>query len=522
MRGLLKGILTSLVSGITVQVNDDEPTATLRAIEAIHPTTGKRSRLGRHRIETPGGDYLPPLAASVTAAARMLLCLAVAMLRNRGGRVVYVDTDGIDVDIDATAADRVRWQLEALLDVPDDTRGYVYSTDDDGNWVRLPEPRILRSEPENRQGPCGLRSDLRAAVLAAKKHHPYRAYWCGAHVEITEDGPVVVGPTDLELSRPVELRIVRPSWHQLEVHAPASTLIEGMEHLLRQDWEMPTTEPEGWAEPAFVLVPAASVDLINDLHPGVPPFSHLAVARMATIGNVTIPWHPGFDPSAAGWKDGRGSEFSPFAPGRPYTGETVGHFQRKAWRAFDRRMVDADGAPIGPTTLGEVDYGPTIASRMEATGKESRALGIGRGLLFPPDTAIYLGDDPAEMVHRAASRLSKETEKHRRMEELSGMSERGFRAYLSGERAPERSTFEAILQATAQLAAQEIRRIDTFGELPEDDIDTIARYLAEVPEPVRRCQGPDCGKALIGRQRYWCGDACRKAFERQPDLPFDP
>lgn len=142
---------------------------------------------------------------------------------------------------------------------------------------------------------------------------------------------------------------------------------------------MPTRAPVGWAEPGYVLVPASDIDLIR-LHPGIAPFAPVAAARIPFVGTVTAPWHSDFDPPTATWKDPQGIEFSPYAPGRPFIRETVGQYQTRAWRAFDRRMVDAEGTPIGPTTIGQVDYGPTIATLMEATGKESRGLGIGRAV----------------------------------------------------------------------------------------------------------------------------------------------
>src|SRR5207245_632562 len=147
------------------------------------------------------------------------------------------------------------------------------------------------------------------------------------------------------------------------------------------------------------------------------PHAPLAAARIPLVGTVTAPWHPGFDPAEAIWKDAEGREFAPYARNRPFIGETVGQVQQRAWRASDRRLLDAEGAPCGPGTTGPMEYGPTFATRLVLLGKESRRLGIGRGLLFSPETAQYGGDDPWPDVVRAANRLVKDTAKRWKMEE---------------------------------------------------------------------------------------------------------
>jgi hypothetical protein len=152
---------------------------------------------------------------------------------------------------------------------------------------------------------------------------------------------------------------------------------------------------------------------------------------------------------------------------------------------------------------------------MVGIGKESRRFGIGRGLLYAPDTASYIGDDPWTDLLLAANRLVLDTSKRKRMGELAQLSDNGLRNVLDGGPCWG-TTREAVGYATATLAMEELRIVDTFGPMPSDPNDVILRYLTEVPAPRRRCKM--CGKRLIGRQVYWCGDPCRKAYERQPEL----
>jgi hypothetical protein len=515
-RGLLKGVLVSLVSGITAQVNDDEPMKTLRPLVVLDPRTGESSEIMRERIETPGVDYLPPVASSVTAGARLLLRLVIVMVRAAGGRVLYVDTDGLDIDLPFAELQRIRWRIDELIESPDDARSWVYSTDRDGNWIRVPEPRLLKLEPENTDGPVGFRSTLHVAVRAAKKHYLYRVLWSGAHVELTEDGPIVVQPPGRTGAIPNGLRMVRPSWHQLEIDATKDELTECLEYLLRIEWGMEAAIPACWSRPAYTIIPASFKELL-ELHPGLHPFAPLAVARIPIVGQVTAVWRPGFDPIEAAWKDREGREIQPFPLNRPPIGETIGHVLQRIWRTVDRGLIGEDGEACGPNKEGVVEYGPTIGARMVGIGKESRRFGIGRGLLFAPDTAAYIGDDPWVDALRAGNRLVLDTTKRRRLEEIADLSENGLRNVLAGSQCWGR-TREAVGHAIAVLAETEVRLVDAFGPMPTDENDVIYRYLTEVPEPKRRCR--TCGKALIGRQLHWCSDACRKEYERQPELPI--
>ncbi len=80
----------------------------------------------------------------------------------------------------------MRWRIEELLVSPECAQPYEDVMAEDGNWVRERRPRILRLEPENRDGPSGFRSSLHAAIRAPKKYVPHRLEHVGAHVEIRE------------------------------------------------------------------------------------------------------------------------------------------------------------------------------------------------------------------------------------------------------------------------------------------------------------------------------------------------
>src|SRR5439155_23958785 len=97
LSGLLKGMTNALSSGLPIQVNDDEPTATLRQQTVYDARSGTAETKDTLVRETPGSWYFPPIAAGVTAAARLLLRLVIEAVRTRGGIVCYWDTDSVFV-----------------------------------------------------------------------------------------------------------------------------------------------------------------------------------------------------------------------------------------------------------------------------------------------------------------------------------------------------------------------------------------------------------------------------------------
>ncbi len=189
-----------------------------------------------------------------------------------------------------------------------------------------------------------------------------------------------------------------------------------------------------------------------------------------------------------------------------------------AWRAVDHGMVDADGTQVAPRTFGRVSYGATVATRLLGLGKESLQLGLGRGVLFAPETAEFVGDDPMPVLLAAARRLVEEVSSRRRLEEEADLSPNGLRDILAGRSKPWPRTLRSLWRATSELASDAIRQVDTFGPRPTDAYDVAFRYLAEVPAPERRCRW--CGKGLAGRQRLWCSDAHRKLGTRYEQMPL--
>ena len=154
------------------------------------------------------------------------------------------------------------------------------------------------------------------------------------------------------------------------------------------------------------------------------------------------------------------------------------------------------------------------------TGKESRHLGVGRGVLHRPEFSDYGGDDDLPDVLEAARRLSKDSAIRSRLQEAVGIEDRGFAYWLGGERRPNNERLNVLTSAVAEAARAQLRLCDPFGNLPESDLEAISAFL-DLPEPQNRCL--TCGTPLSGRARKWCqGDRCRKRHERGTQISLTP
>jgi len=181
LRGLLKGMAVSLCTGLPAQVLDDEPTAKPRPYlqwDPLDPDAEPVEETSRV-IEQPGVWYWPPIAAGVTATARLLLALMRGAFQHAGGIVAYWDTDSLFVVATPTEGEvfpfaggtettedgrpgvkalsyrqvhDLRWKIEVLSPYPPELRPHTY------RWVdnipyRVDLPGLLKREPENEPPP---------------------------------------------------------------------------------------------------------------------------------------------------------------------------------------------------------------------------------------------------------------------------------------------------------------------------------------------------------------------------------
>jgi transcriptional regulator with XRE-family HTH domain len=125
------------------------------------------------RLEENGRWYFPPLAALVTAGARLILALLQSLVTERGGTFAYSDTDSMTI---ASSQEGGIYQLPdgstaTLLTYAEVDE--IQSTLDRLNpFDRSVIPHLLKIEPENyaRNDPTKPRRELRTLAVSPKRH----------------------------------------------------------------------------------------------------------------------------------------------------------------------------------------------------------------------------------------------------------------------------------------------------------------------------------------------------------------
>ena len=226
-RAQLKGINNALIAGLPIQVLDDEPLS--KPVRQQVWTHDGRWTERLQVIERPGRWYYPPIAAGVTAAARLLLYISRHLIETHGGAVAYWDTDSLHIvatpdrslvecpggpdqmpsgrpAIAALSFAEVRdiqWAIESLSPYDPSLRSRHMDLTDDGYPYRVEDPQFLRREAHNGFMQTGGAFDvttLREEINAAKRHRAYVIKVPGDHVEIHDGQPVLVPPTPAQLS----------------------------------------------------------------------------------------------------------------------------------------------------------------------------------------------------------------------------------------------------------------------------------------------------------------------------------
>ncbi len=144
-----------------------------------------------HYPEDPGPYCFPPVAAAITAGARLMLALIERAVRDAGGVHAFMDTDSIAI-------------------VASETGGHVACTTATGDTVRaLPRADVVeilrRFEPLNPYGPDVINDDPRLGRSPWKVEHGSLSepVWCYAIATKryalytpTNSGPQLLQPTD--------------------------------------------------------------------------------------------------------------------------------------------------------------------------------------------------------------------------------------------------------------------------------------------------------------------------------------
>jgi hypothetical protein len=313
--------------GIFAEVRQLDPVAGGELLEAcgLDPLS---ARVGTP--EEPGAFNFPPLAATITGAARLMLGLLQADVEARGGSYVTCDTDSFSI-VSSQVGGLIRCPggPGRLSDGSDAVRALPWAEVDEvlagleplNPYAPGTVPRLIKLEAEN-VGSDGRPVELFALAGSSKRYVLY---------ERTEVGIVVRKPSEhgLGLYRaPLERR---PGW---TAKWPEWVDVVWRRAIEASEGRDPGPEPDWFALPAVSQVPVSSPAVlapfraVNAGHPygeQVKPFGFLLLGHLDRLAAVPL----GVDPEA-----------TPMAPFTSKLAELLG----LPWR--NRR----DGRPLAVTT----------------------------------------------------------------------------------------------------------------------------------------------------------------------------
>lgn len=448
LRGLLKNMVNPGASGLSAQVNDDEPTKTLREQLVWDPLTGEPFTDHVHVREDPGRWYYPPIAAGVQAAGRLLQAIARSAFEQLGGTVIYSDTDSqivhatphggetitaphpetcsdpVRTALSFTQVHQVRWVMEALSPYPADVRSTfdAWSPEHNG-YRRFEDPTLLKWEPENKPPPAGYgmpATTLRYDVNASKRIRPHHLIEPGAHVEMADYGPVVVQPTEDDRRKHSHVVVVNPSRNGITQKrpdgAPEGWVEKAFAYQLSQHYGIDCDRPPWLDEPAVTLIPASRLEAI-ELDPNLRPYSTIAIVQDLYGNQATTAWCREASVEDLEWTI-RGTDETavvvrpgdpiPDGKGRLHVVRTIDRSLRRLTESPQRRAIGPDGFLCRNDTTGRLEPGPTIGTGLILIGKESRRWRDGRGVLIEAQYVRYEPEPDWDQVRRDLLRIDSE------------------------------------------------------------------------------------------------------------------
>ena len=506
-------------SGLYSQLDDSERTG--KVLQHIHFADGRSQDEYGSDLEEPGRWYLPPLAASITAGARLMLHLARQLIQRAGGTVAYVDTDSLAIVATPTGGlipcpggterdEQGRECVRALsyaevAEALEPLEGLNPFRERHGGRA----PRLLKLEADNLQD-----GEQVAAYLHARSTKNYDRY------RLTTKG----SRTTVEVTKPSEhgLGHLHPHWQTSQPEQVEGWVTEGRGYLLRRDLDLPAKAPAWFDEMALSIL---RLNRWSDVKPflakggrrrrgnGPRPFSRIAVAHPDPLyaanedGERIAPvalWHDDLSPEQARWRDLRGGRPLTVRPTRgPLREADVsagGPVPVKTMRdVFDRLAarhdhgLDHTGQPTTQRTIGLVGPAATRASLILTIGRETTDQDH-VGTTADPAYRYYLdaGLNPWTLARDTLRLLAPGT---------------------LGRGRPRDADKPFLIRRAGELARAALAK-DGLDEarIPGDPVGACYLYLRTVGKVRGLCE---CGRPLGKRERVRCA-GCRKNLDRKP------
>jgi len=492
--------------------------------------------------EEPGEFAFPPIAASVTAAARLMLSLTEHLVRNASGEYAFGDTDSMAVVATKTGGlVPCPGGPERLPDGRDAIRALSWTQ------VDMIRERFAKLNPYDRSAVPG--SILRLEERNFDPARQQKQLWCWAIsakryalFNWHEDGTVTLPGKPIEhglghLLNPVNPEDPNRDWIR--------TLWEGI--LTEEVLGKPYPWPQWLSRPAVGRVTVSSqsrLRLFDSYNEGkaypdqIKPFNFLLIAFVAPFG------HPdGADPNrfqlVAPWcPDGRrwlemmwidrdsGKKFRVTTDGHS-GGDGVARVKTYAdvlaeYRVHpEEKSLGPDGLPCGRKTRGLLRRRSVITTTalVALIGKESNKLEDREAdTVHDVDEVLTEYRDPRRDPWRTLILPVLKDTPTSELNTRTNMPRRTLQSVKARGSYPQPDHRAALAAVAALEARRALRRWQI--EPPLDDLACCAAYLEERERrSARLC--PVCHGPMPLNRRHYCSSACRQRAYRQRGLMRD-
>ena len=467
--------------GIFAEVRQLDPVAggTLVNVHGLWPIEA--------RVSTPeeaGAFCFPPLAATITGAARLLLALLQADVEARGGTYVACDTDSLlIVASDAGGLVSCAGGPERLPDGRPAVRALAWSEVDEvlavlndlNPYDRSAVPSLIKLEPQNFSGDDPTRpEELRCLATSSKRYVLFND---------GPDGPVIRKPSvhGLGMFRsPLRQPDTDDGRSDDGDHWPKWVEIVWQRIIAEAQGRDPGAEPDWFGLPAVSQLPISSPHVLRpfrEMNKGKPyaaqvkPFGFMLIGHVGPLcplpagleaGKVTavapyttdptallsLPWRNRLDGQRIGVTTRPGGE-----PGKVRL-KTYGDIVNEYRLHPEAKSGDPRG---GFGRRGSVGVLPRLTVRAVGLpvhiGKESNRLEeVQDGLVSDPDEVYVEYHDERREWEAAlpALRALRDDRGWRYLAQVSGLSERALRYALNGGKMPHREARSELLRRVAE------------------------------------------------------------------------
>ncbi len=483
------------------------------------------------RPELPGEFCFPPLAALITAAARLMLALLECSVRERGGSYVCCDTDSMTIVAsehggfipcpggphgDASGAQAVKALSWGEVDE------VIARFNALNPYDRSAVPDLLKIEDENFIAGTDTRRQLYGYAISAKRYVLYNLEGDALDIRKPLEHGLGYLMNPIDPKDDEDVKWIDEVWRYI-----VDRDVRGLK----------AAEPEWFSLPAISRIGVSSPDMLRlfdrknrkrDYPDQVKPFNFMLSSQVAEFGfplgvdeehfHLVAP----YERRPGRWLGLRWLDRHSLKSFRVTTDDQSSREGTARIKTFgdvvegyrhhpEHKSLAPDGEPCGKASAGLLGRRPVEAKRLRYVGKESNRIELlAHGFIEDEDEVSNEYEDPSEdpFVQHVVPilremRLTKTT-----LDEL-GVSRSTLTRVRAGE-GTHRDHRRALTTAAVQHARD--RMADAGVSVPHTNEDILRAYAEVLRRDRHVCRY--CGRELESRRKQFCNSTCRSRYLR--------